>query len=256
MLFEKEPYAPPVPGCHYSVRDKHKGERIVRVVDVSQDHTLVQVRVLKDGHAATGPIPVAIEALDRQAEKGWCNRLTPVEVLAKEPADQRAEEPVEAHQEEPVDFHEEAPNAESQPVASSPTSTAEMRLNSQHFHRCCGEIARAQIQFDAHVIREIGDGPFRAGDYEQAFQKFEQIAMLFTAAVANSRRAIGDARRELAASKLKLSGPEIQQRTAGFARSEQLINTAEREFNTIFEGLRLCAQAQRANANASPPADG
>jgi hypothetical protein len=72
-----------------------------------------------------------------------------------------------------------------------------------------------------------------------AFQKIEQISVLFATAVANSRREIANGRRELAAAKLKLSGPEIQQRTAGYARSEQLINTAEREFATILEGLRL-----------------
>jgi hypothetical protein len=239
-LFEKEPYAPPVPGCLYSVRDKRKGERIVRVVDVSQDHKQIQVRVLKDGHAATGPIPVAVDALDRQAEKGWCNRL----------------KPVDSQEHEPVDSHEHEEVAESQPADSSPTSTAEMRLNPQHFHRCCGEIVRAQIQFDPHVIRDIGDGPFRAGEYEQAFQKFEQIAVMFTGAVANSRRAIANGRRELAAAKLKLSGPEIQQRTAGYSCSEQLINTAEREFATILEGLRLCVQAHQAKANPSPSASG
>ena len=53
--------------------------RIVRVVDVSEDHREVQVEVLKDGHAATEPIPVAVDALDRQAEKGWCSRLKPVD---------------------------------------------------------------------------------------------------------------------------------------------------------------------------------
>ena len=125
-----------------------------------------------------------------------------------------------------------------------------MRLDTQHFHRCCGEIVRANIQFDTHVIREIGDGAFRAGDYEQAFQKFEQISIMFTTAVANSRRAIADGRRDLAAAKLKLSGREIQERTAGYVRSEQLINTAEREFSTILEGLRLCVQAQQVNTNA------
>src|SRR5262245_50841845 len=175
MLFEKEPYAAPEPGCLYSVLDRRKGERIVRVVDVSEDHRQVQVEVLENGQAATEPIPVAVDALDRQAEKGWCNRL------------------------KPLDSHEEAPDAPSEPAASSPVSTAVMRLDSQHFHRCCGEIARANIQFDTHVVREIGDGPFRAGDYEQAFQKFEQISIMFTAALANSRRAIADGRRDLAA---------------------------------------------------------
>jgi hypothetical protein len=212
----------------YSVRDKREGERIVRVVDVSEDHRQIQVQVLKNGHAATEPIPVAVDVLDRQAEIGWCNRL------------------------KPVDSQQESPAADSQPAASCLTSTAEMRLDLQHFHRCCGEIVGAQIQFDTHVIRDIGDGPFRAGDYEQAFKKFEQISVMFTTAVANSRRAIANGRRELAVAKLKLSGPEIQQRTAGYVRSEQLINRAEREFATILEALRLCVQAQQANTNPSP----
>jgi hypothetical protein len=131
-----------------------------------------------------------------------------------------------------------------------------MGLDSQHFHRCCGEIARANIQFDTHVIRDVGDGPFRAGDYEQALQKFEQLAMMFSSAVANSRRAIADGRRELAASKSKLNGREIQERTAGYVRSEQLINIAARDVSTILEGLRLCVQAQQVSTNASPPTSG
>jgi hypothetical protein len=229
MLFEKEPYAPPEPGCLYSVRDKHQEERIVRVVDVSEDHRQVQVQVLEDGHVATAPIPVAVDALDRQAEIGWCNRLKPVAA------------------------HEEAPEAESQPADSSGTATAEMGLDVQHFHRACAEIARANIQFDTHVIRDVGDGPFRTGDYEQAFQKFEQVAMMFSSAVANSRRAIADGRRDLAATKSKLNGREVQERTAGYARSEQLINLAAREVTTILEGLRQCAQAQHPKTDAEPP---
>jgi hypothetical protein len=131
-----------------------------------------------------------------------------------------------------------------------------MGLDTQHFHRCCAEIARANIQFDSHVIRDVGEGPFRAGDYEQAFQKFEQVAMMFSSAVANSRRAIADGRRDLAASKSKLNGREIQERTAGYARGEQLINIAARDVTTILEGLRQCVQARQANANASPPEPG
>ena len=43
----------------------------------------------------------------------------------------------------------------------------------------------------------------------------------------------------LSAEKYKLSGKEILERTAAFVRSENLIHTAEREFSTILEGLRM-----------------
>src|SRR5262245_20802699 len=118
MLFEKEPYAPPEPGSMYSVRDKQKCERVVQVVDVSEDHKQVQVQVLEAGHVATKPIPVPVEALDRQAEVGWCNRLKSVEA------------------------HDDTPDAESPTAPSNPSPTAEMGLDTQHFHRCCAEIAR------------------------------------------------------------------------------------------------------------------
>src|SRR6478609_6713444 len=241
MVFEKEPYAPPEPGSMYSVRDKQKCERVVQVVDVSEDHKQVQVQVLEHGHATTKPIPVAVEALNRQAEIGWCNRL----------------KSVAAHDDMPesVEAHDDAPEAESPTAPSSPSPTtspspnAEMGLDAQHFHRCCAEIARANILFDTHIIRDIGDGHFHAGDYEEALKKFEQVAMMFSAAVANSRRAITDGRRGLAASKSKLKGKESQDRIAEYVRSEQLINIAARDVTTILEGLRQCVQAQQAKAS-------
>jgi hypothetical protein len=120
-----------------------------------------------------------------------------------------------------------------------------MRLDIQNFGRCCGDIVRANIKFGTQLIKDVGDGPFRAGNYEQAFLTFEQLAVGFTAAVGNSRRAIADGRRALTAEKGKLSGKEIQERTAAFIRSEQLIHTAEREFSTILEGLRMHLRAQQ-----------
>jgi hypothetical protein len=94
-------------------------------------------------------------------------------------------------------------------------------------------------------------GPFRAGNYEHAFRTFEQLALGFTTAVSNSRRAIADGRRKLTSEKGKLSGKEIQERTAALVRSEQLIHTAEREFSAILEGLRMylrTRQDERAEA--------
>jgi hypothetical protein len=123
-----------------------------------------------------------------------------------------------------------------------------MRLDSQNFGRCCADIARANIKFSTQLIKDVGDGPFRAGNYEQAFLTFEQLAVVFNSAVANSRRAIADGRRALNAEKTNLSGKEIQDRTAAFTRSEQLIHTAEREFSTILEGLRMYLRAQQSAA--------
>jgi hypothetical protein len=74
---------------------------------------------------------------------------------------------------------------------------------------------------------------------------FEQLSVGFNSAVAGSRRAIEDGRRAMAAEKEKLSGKEIQERTAGFIRHEQLIHTAEREFSTILEGLRMHLRASQ-----------
>jgi hypothetical protein len=91
----------------------------------------------------------------------------------------------------------------------------------------------------------VGDGPFRAGNYEQAFITFEQITVGFTSAVAASRRAIADGRRALLAQKGKLSGKEIEERKAAFVRSEQLISAAERSFATILEGLRMYLRTQQ-----------
>ena len=120
-----------------------------------------------------------------------------------------------------------------------------IRLDSQNFSRCCADIVRANIKFSTQLIKDVADGPFRAGNYDQAFLTFEQLAVQFNSAVGNSRRAIADGRRTLMAEKNKLSGKEVQDRTAAFVRSEQLIHTAEREFSTILEGLRMYLRAQQ-----------
>ena len=70
-----------------------------------------------------------------------------------------------------------------------------MRLDSQNFARCCGDIVRANLKFGTQAIKDVADGPFRAGNYEQAFLIFEQIAVGFNSAVANSRREISEGRR-------------------------------------------------------------
>ena len=124
-----------------------------------------------------------------------------------------------------------------------------MRIDTQNFSRCCSDIVRAKLKFDTQAIKDVQDGPFRAGNYEQAFLVFEQIAVGFSSAVANSRRAISDARRMLSAEKGRLSGKEIVERTAALVRSENLIHTAEREFSTILEGLRMYLRVQAASEN-------
>ena len=135
--------------------------------------------------------------------------------------------------------------AVSQPAPAHPNPNVTMRLDIQNFGRCCADIARANIRFDTQLIKDVGDGPFRAGNYEQAFLTFEQLAVGYTSAVSASRRAIADGRRALTAEKGNLSGKEIQERTAAFIRTEQLIHTAEREFSTILEGLRMYLRAQQ-----------
>lgn len=125
------------------------------------------------------------------------------------------------------------------PQLEEPPGNVLMRLDIQNFSRCGADIVRAKIPFDTQLIKDVGDGPFRARNYEHAFRTFEQLALGFTTAVSNSHRAIADGRRKLNSEKGKLSGKEIQERTAAFVRSEQLIHTAEREFSTILEGLRM-----------------
>ena len=219
--YRKSPYAPPEMNALYCVRDKSSGERIIRIIGKSQDGALVQVETLEDGKSSNQPIQIPVDALARQAAKGWCNLLVPI-------------------------LEGEGPSvAASQSADSNTTPSASMRLDIQNFGRCCGDIVRANIKFGTQLIKDVGDGPFRAGNYEQAFLTFEQLAVCFTAAVVSSRRAIADGRRALTAEKGKLSGKEIQERTAAFIRSEQLIHTAEREFSTILEGLRMHLRAQQ-----------
>jgi hypothetical protein len=216
--YTKAPYAPPQVGALYCVRDKAHRERIVRVTGKSADGARVQVQIL-DG--PTQQVEFNIDSLARQAAKGWCSLLRPaIENSAVQVDD-------------------------SQPPAANPAPNVAMRLDIQNFSRCCADIARANIRFDTQLIKDIGDGPFRAGNYEQAFRLFEQCAVGFGSAVATSRRAIADGRRRLTAEKGKLSGKEIQERTAAFVRSEQLIHAAEREFSTILEGLRMYLRSQQ-----------
>ncbi len=218
--YQKAPYSPPEKGTLYSVRDKAQGERVIRVLGTSPDGTLVQVETVKDGATSKQPIQLTVDSLTRQAAKGWCSVLLPVAENAES----------------------SAPATES--VASEATSTINMRLDTQNFGRCCADIVRANIKFSTQLIKDVADGPFRAGNYEQAFLTFEQLAVSFNSAVANSRRAIADGRRALTSEKGSLSGKEIQDRTAAFIRSENLIHTAEREFSTILEGLRMYLRAR------------
>jgi hypothetical protein len=224
--YVKGPYTPPQKGSLYLVRDKAKGDRIIRVIALDSTGAQVQVEVLEEGKGAKQPIQLAADVLARQAAKGWCSLLVPIAVdeVEREVADQSA---------------------------GMDASNVTLRLDIQNFGRCCGDIVRANIKFGAQLIKDVADGPFRAGNYEQAFLTFEQLAVGFNSAVANSRRAIADGRRALTSEKGKLSGKEIQERTAGFTRSENLIHTAEREFATILEGLRMYLRARDAPENQS-----
>jgi hypothetical protein len=218
--YRKAAYTPPEKGVLYSVRDKSKGERIIRVIGKSPDGAVVQVETLKDGEPSKQPVQVAVDSLARQAARGWCSLLLP------------------------ITEQQEAPAVAKQPAASKPTENVITRLDIQNFGRCCADIVRANIRFDTQLIKDVGDGPFRAGRYEQAFLTFEQCAVGFNSAVASSRQAIADGRRALTAEKGKLSGKEIQERSAAFVRGEQLIQKAQREFSTILEGLRMHLRAQ------------
>jgi hypothetical protein len=219
VRYKKASYVPPEKGALYCVLDKEKGERIIRVIGKSPDGTLIQVETLKDGQPSKRPIQLTVESLARQAARGWCSLLLPVAET------------------------DEAGTAGSKPAAAEASGNSIMRLDIQNFGRCCADINRANIKFDTQLIKDVGDGPFRAGQYEQAFLTFEQFAMSFTSAVASSRQKIAEGRRALNAEKGNLSGKEIQERTAAFIRNEQLIHTAEREFSKILEGLRTYLRA-------------
>lgn len=227
--YRKVPYAPPEVGALYSVRDRTSGERVIRIIGKSPDGSLVQVETPESEKASNQPIELPVGSLARQAAKGWCHLLIP------------------------MTQSQAASHSASPPAALDAAANVTMRLDSQNFGRCCADIVRANIKFGTQPIKDVGDGPFRAGNYEQAFLTFEQLAVGFNSAVANSRRTIADGRRALTAEKGNLSGKEIQERTAAFIRSEQLIHTAEREFATILEGLRMYLRAQQTTSEAAPP---
>lgn len=225
--YEKRPYTPPAVGMMYSVRDKAKVDRVIRVIGQSEDGAQVQVDILDRGLPSKQPVQLAIEALARQAAKGACSVL--VEVgganVAFAGAQRAANDPL-------------------------PAGVGVLRIDIQNFGRCCASIAQAEIKYSTQLIKDVGDGPFRAGKHELAFVTFEQLAVGFNAAVAASRREIEDGRRRLSAEKNNLSGKEIQERSAAFIRREQRIHAADREFATILEGLRMYLRAGQDNASA------
>jgi hypothetical protein len=218
--YEKGAYVAPEKDTLYSVRDKARGERIIQVVEVSSDGDSVEVAPLVEGRRSKRRIQLSVDSLARQAAKGWCNLLLP------------------------VGFGDNCPITTPTPADAYTGPAVALRLDIQNFSRCCADIVRANLKFDTQQIKDIGDGPFRAGNYEQAFRLFEQCAVGFGSAVAASRRTIADGRRALMAQKANLSGKEIQERTAAFVRSEQLIHTAVREFSAILEGLRMYLRSQ------------
>ena len=222
----KKSYSAPEVETLYCVRDKGGGDRIIRVLGVSGDGAKVQVVVLDAGKPERQPIELATESLARQALKGWCSLLAPIGIEGA------------------------IATGANQPDDAGDGGNATMRLDIQNFSRCCGDIMRANIKFDTQRIKDVGDGPFRAGQYERAFLQFEQLATGFVAAVGNSRRIIADGRRQLNDQKGQLSGKEIQERSAAFTRGEAQIHTAEREFSTILEGLRMYLRVEQ---NAAQP---
>jgi hypothetical protein len=223
--YKKVPYALPELGTLYCVRDKSGAERIIQVTEKSPDGTHVQVQTIEAGQPSSQSIQIAVNSLGRQAAKGWCCVLVPIAQT-----DHAAENP---------------------PAGSSCPPPVAIRLDIQNFSRCCADIVRANIKFDTQLIKDLGDGPFRSGNYEQAFRTLEQYAIGFSSAVNSSRRTIAEGRRKLTAEKGKLSGKEIQERSAAFTRSEHLIHTAEREFSTILEGLRMYLRAQQGSDTLS-----
>src|SRR3954464_1165874 len=223
--YRKAPYRAPAEGVLYIVRDKSGSERVVQVKGTSDDGVMVELVTVEQGRPLEKIVRVPMDSLARQAAKGWCRLL--------------------------VFIPESTTSKESENGSQSGGGPEiAMRIDSENFGRCCADIARANIRFSTQLIKDVGDGPFRAGDYEQAFLTFEQLSVGFNSAVGNRRREIAEGRRKLTAEKGKLSGKEIQERTAGFMRSEQLIHTAEREFATILEGLRMYLRAQQ---NRSAP---
>jgi hypothetical protein len=224
--YQKRSYVPPAIGMLYAVRDKSKTERVIRIIGLSEDGAHIQVEVLEFGRPSKQPIQLAVDSLARQAAKGWCS------VLVAAPGSGESA-------------------AAGQPADSNPLDRGLLRIDSQNFGRCCADIARANIKFSTQLVKDVGDGPFRAGKFEHAFLAFEQLAVGFNAAVAASRREIEDGRRRLTAEKGNLSGKEIQERTAAFVRGEQRIHTAEREFSTILEGLRMYLRAGQDQATSA-----
>jgi hypothetical protein len=219
--YQKAPYAPPKPGSLYAIRDKAHAERIIRIIRTSPDGARVAVEAVSGGTRASRLVELPMESLARQGAKGWCSLLIPVTADGSALA---CDEPAND---------------------SEPAAKATIRLDIQNFGRCCADIARANIKFSTQLIKDVGDGPFRAGNYQQAFITFEQLAVSFGSAVSASRRAIADGRRALIAEKGNLSGKEIQERTTAFIRNEQLINSAERSFAAILEGLRVYLRTQQ-----------
>jgi hypothetical protein len=213
--YTKTPYAPPEIGNKYVVRDKLKAERIICVIAMSADGSLVQVNVLEQGTPTKQPLQLEVDSLARQAAKGLCFLLTPIPGESKSLPEPSA------------------------PLLEPMRGGTTMRIDIQNFGRCCGSIALASIKYNTQVIKDVADGSFRAGEYEKAFLTFEQLVTGFSSAVNMSRQEIATARSVLTAEKGRLSGKEVQERTAALVRREQRIYAAEREFSTILEGLRM-----------------
>ena len=219
--YHKAPYAPPEIGSLYTVRDKSQAERIIHVISISADGELAQVELLDECPPKRQSLELAVQSLAHQASKGWCHLLVPI----------ANESDIAAKPEAPSKTNE----SERRPDLDGHT----LRIDIQNFGRCCATIAFAELKYNTQLIKDVADGSFRAGEYEKAFLTFEQLVIGFASAVKSSRQAIANARRELIAEKGQLSGREVMDRTAALVRREQRVFAAEREFNTILEGLRM-----------------
>jgi hypothetical protein len=212
--YRKAPYEPPKIGSIYAVRDKAQADRVIRVIATSDDGAQIQVEILEEG-SSTKAIALTTDSLARQAAKGWCQLLVPVIKQSQAPTKPR------------------------HPAARATGDGKTMRIDIQNFGRLCGTVAIANLKFNTQVIKDVADGSFRAGEYEKAFLTFEQLVTGFSSAINMGRQEISDGRRQLIADKGRLSGKEVQERTALLVRREQRIFAAEREFSAILEGLRM-----------------
>ena len=191
---------------------------------MTPDGQFVHVEILEVGISSKPPIRLAVESLARQAAKGWCSLMLPVTDKVE----------VAAASSEP-----------DKPETPESATNAIMRLDIQNFSRCCADVVRANIKFDTQLIKDLCDGPFLRRKLRAVVSHVRAIRRWIYVRRGEQPPRYRRRAPALTAEKGNLSGKEIQERTAAFVRSEQLINTAEREFTTILEGLRMYLRAKQ-----------